>query len=334
VIGEFQPHVRVEGKRVAEGESVPGYYPAIMDEELFYQAQFATSQRRESGAGRKGVAFTNLFSGIAKCAYCRSPILFENKGEGAKGGKYLVCDGAKRQRGCPGLRWRYQDFEASFLAFVEELDIEGVINATSHFEKRDQLERDIAALKGELLNVNGLMEKTYAVLNQGGPVEFVTAKLNELEQRRTELTKGLGTKSLEQQELLSRESRYHRGKEEIRQLVEMLQSPSSEDLFKIRAKVASQLKALIDTLLVASIGESPRLRQSIDELKVIAAEGADDVIAHMEQRAAHPDQSKRYFSVAFRDSAVRIVFPDADDPLRYQQQIVAKAGLIDLIQAE
>jgi hypothetical protein len=178
------------------------------------------------------------------------------------------------------------------------------------------------------------MEKTYAVLDQGGPVEFVTGKLNELEQRRTELIKGLGTKSIEQQELLGRESRYHRGKEEIRQLVEMLQSPSSEDLFKVRAKVASQLKALIDTLLVASIGDRPRIRQSIDQLKVVAAEGTADVIAHMERQAAHPDQSKRYFSVGFRDSAVRIVFPDDEDPLRYQQQIVARAGLIDLIEAE
>jgi hypothetical protein len=57
-------------------------------------------------------------------------------------------------------------------------------------------------------------------------------------------------------------------------------------------------------------------------------------MAHMEQRAAHPEQSKRYFSVAFRDSAVRIVFPDADDPLRYQQQIVAGGGLIDVIDGQ
>jgi DNA invertase Pin-like site-specific DNA recombinase len=123
-IGEFQPHVRRDGKRIADGEPVKNYFPAIIDEELFYQAQLAKSQRRGSGAGRKGVAFTNLFSGIARCAYCRSPILFENKGGGPKGGQYLICDGARRHRGCPSVRWRYRDFEASFLAFVEELEIE------------------------------------------------------------------------------------------------------------------------------------------------------------------------------------------------------------------
>jgi hypothetical protein len=34
----------------------------------------------------------------------------------------------------------------------------------------------------------------------------------------------------------------------------------------------------------------------------------------MEQLAAHPDQSRRYFVVGFRDSNVRIVFPNDDDP--------------------
>jgi DNA invertase Pin-like site-specific DNA recombinase len=119
VLGEFQPHVRTDGKRVADGEPVKNYYPAIIDEQLFYQAQLGKSQRRGAGAGRKGAGFTNLFSGIARCFYCRAPVLFENKGYGPKGGTYLVCDGTRRHRGCPSVRWRYRDFEASFLAFVE-----------------------------------------------------------------------------------------------------------------------------------------------------------------------------------------------------------------------
>jgi len=47
----------------------------------------------------------------------------------------------------------------------------------------------------------------------------------------------------------------------------------------------------------------------------------------MEQQAAHPDQSRRYFAVGFRDGNVRIVFPSDDDPLRYRQQIVGKERL-------
>jgi DNA invertase Pin-like site-specific DNA recombinase len=321
VLGEFQPHVRREGKRVADGEPVRDYFPSIIDEELFYQAQLAKSQRRGSGAGRKGAAFTNIFSGMAKCAYCRSPILFENKGSGAKGGTYLVCDGARRQRGCPSVRWRYRDFEASFLAFVEELDVETVVNATSHSEKRDKLDRALAAMKGELLSVSNLMEKTYAVLNQGGPVAFVTGKLNELEQRRTELSKGIDLKSAEQHDLLSRETRYRQSKEEIRQLVDRLQSPANEELFKLRAQIASQLKVLVQTMSVASLGSKPRLEASIERLRCVT--GKEDAIAHMSRAAVHPNHSRRYFAVGFRDSNVRVVFPDGDDPLQFTQQIVA-----------
>src|ERR1700730_16624651 len=106
---------------------------------------------------------------MAKCAYCSSPILFENKGSGAKGGTYLVCDGVKRQRGCPSLRWRYRDFEASFLAFVQELDVESIINESADTQKKRKLEAELTSLQGELSSVNDLMEKTFAVLSSGGP---------------------------------------------------------------------------------------------------------------------------------------------------------------------
>jgi DNA invertase Pin-like site-specific DNA recombinase len=320
VLGEFQPHVRVDGKRVPDGDAIENYFPAIIDAELFYQAQFAKSQRRGAGAGRKGAAFTNLFSGLARCVYCRSPVLFENKG-GPKGGTYLVCHGAKRQRGCPSLRWRYCDFEASFLAFVQELDIESIISESSDAEKKRKLESELTSLQGELFSVDDLMERTYAVLSGGGPVEFVTGKLNELKQKQTELTLQFKAKTAEQQNLLSRETRYQRSKEEIGQLVERLQSPPTEELFKLRAQIASQLKVLIETLLVGSIGDKPRTQKAIDHLR--SGGDLDDVIELMEQKAAHPDQSRRYFAIGFRDSNVRVVFPADDDPLRYAQQIVS-----------
>jgi DNA invertase Pin-like site-specific DNA recombinase len=334
VLGEFQPRVLKGNRLLAEGEPIKGYFPAIIAEGLFHQAQYAKSQRRGSGAGRKGSAFANLFSGIAKCAYCRSPVLFENKGTRAKGGTYLICSGAKRQRGCLSVRWRYRDFEASFLAFIEELDIESVVNATSHTDKRARLEREIVALKGELSTVNGQMEKTYAILDQGGPVEFITRKLNDLEGRRVKLSENLSFKSNEQQNLLSREKSYRRSKEEIKQLVDRLQSPANEELFKLRAQIASQLRVLVETLSVGSLGERPRMRASMEYLRKTAGAEAEDVIAYMEQLAAHPDQSRRYFAVGFRDSDVRSVFPGEDDPLHYRQQVVARKKSVEILDTE
>jgi hypothetical protein len=254
VLGEFQPHVKVDGRRIPEGNPIRGYFPAIVSEELFFQAQHSRSQRRIGGAGRKGPGYTNLFTGLARCAYCHSTIAFENKGSGTRGGTYLVCGNAQRGRGCDATRWRYQDFEASFLAFVQELDLESIINANEDAEKRKRVEDELSAIRGELSSVAALMEQTYAVLRAGGPPEFIASKLNELTVKQAELSKRLAAKEAEQQDFNARESRFYTSREEIKSLVKKLQMPPSDELYKLRAQIASRLKVLVETLLIAPRG--------------------------------------------------------------------------------
>jgi DNA invertase Pin-like site-specific DNA recombinase len=317
VLGEFQPHVRREGKRVPDGEAIQGYFPAVIDEELFYRAQTAKSQRKVSGAGRKGTAFSNLFSGLARCAYCRCPIVFENKGTGPKGGTYLICDGAKRRLGCASLRWRYHDFETSFLAFVEEVDFASISDGSSRAE-RQKLEAEVSSLDGELSTVTGLMEKTFAVLSAGGPVEFVTTKLNELAQRRREIELALQTKTQQLNDLASHQSQRLRSQQEIKSLLERLQETGDGDLYAMRARVASHLKSLIMELTVGSIGYRPREAVSPDDRTRY-------YVDYFMREEKHRDH--RYFAVTFRDSRARIVYPRDGTPLEYVQLIlVRKAG--------
>ncbi|MCP3462131.1 recombinase family protein [Bradyrhizobium sp. CCGUVB23] len=341
VLGEFQPHVKVDRKRVSEGEPIQGYYPAIISEELYFQAQHSRAQRKIGSSGRKGPGYTNLFTGLARCAYCRSTISFENKGSGSRGGTYLVCGNSQRSRGCDATRWRYKDFEASFLAFVQELDLESILNASEDAGKRKRLGDDVLALRGELAAVADLMEKTYAVLSAGGSPEFVAGKLNELTARKSQLAERLALKEAEQRDFNGRDSRFYTSREEIKQLVKRLQMPPSDELYKLRAQIASRLKVLVETLLIAPQGTLPSMQRSIEELKKTAGGEADDVVAHMQQLAAHPEQSRRYFVVGFRDAAVRAVFPSYEDPLRFDQQIVAGqspaangAQFIDVLEPE
>ena len=322
VLGEFQPHVKVDGRRIPDGEPIAGYFPAIISETLFFQAQHSKSQRSMggSGSGRKGPGYANLFTGIARCAYCKSTMAFENKGIGSRGGTYLVCGNAQRGKGCQATRWRYQDFEASFLAFVEELDLESIISASDDAEKRKTLEEELASLRGELSSVSTLMDSTYAVLRAGGPPEFVAGKLNELSANQLELKARLTSKEAEQRDFNARDSRFYTSREEIKDLVSNLQKPPTGELYKVRAQIASRLKVLVETLLVAPLGERPKMRSSIEQLRT--TDDAGDVIDYMEQLAAHPDQSRRYFVVGFRDAAMRAVFPVYGDPLRFEQQVV------------
>ena len=125
VLGEFQPCRHVNGLSVAEGAPIKDYFPAIISEQLFYRAQNGRHERRFEAAGRKGSKISNLFSGIAKCAYCKSKMIFAHRGP--NGATYLVCDGARRGLGCEKRGWRYDQLEASFLAFVKELDLESLV---------------------------------------------------------------------------------------------------------------------------------------------------------------------------------------------------------------
>jgi hypothetical protein len=55
VLGEYQPHRFVDGKRVPDGEPIKGYFPAVVDQALFHRVQFAKSQRRASEPAERGL---------------------------------------------------------------------------------------------------------------------------------------------------------------------------------------------------------------------------------------------------------------------------------------
>jgi hypothetical protein len=332
VFGEFQPCKKVDGKRLPDGQPILGYFPTIVSEDLFYRANLSKSERKVSGKGRKGAGYTNLFTGIANCAYCDSRIVFENKGNGPKGGSYLVCDSAKRNLGCKATRWRYHDFEISFLAFVEELDIESILKADSNAEKRKALSDRLASVEGELASVSELMEKTYNVLAGGGPVDFVTAKLNELERRKMHLTASIKLLTDEQAAFLSAETRMTQSRDEIRDLLKRLQRSASEELYKVRAQIASRIKAIVHVLQIAPQGFRPITLRIIEKLKTETPGVTHDVIDHITRVAEHPRERRRYFAIGFERNAQRIIYPTDDDPLKYEQQIVASKSRFETLE--
>lgn len=314
VLGEFQPHVREGGKRVAKGDPVRDYFPAIIDEQLFYRAQVAKAQRKISGKGRKGETYSNLFSGLARCAYCGSKVLFENKGYGPKGGAYLVCDSTKRKLGCPSTRWRYEDFEASFLRFVEEIDLASVIDASSQNGLRD-LENAIEALQGELRAVTELMEKTYNLLSDGAAMEFIRAKLNEQAASKATLESTIRAKSVHRDELAAEANRRQKSSEEIKALINRVQHSRRQEAYTLRAKVSSHLITMIDRVTIGAVGYRPAKSISPDDRE------AYYVDQYMRDGRF---QERRYFLVAFRGGRVRVVYPKEDAPLEYEQLIFTR----------
>jgi DNA invertase Pin-like site-specific DNA recombinase len=321
VLGEFQPHRLSNGTRVAEGDPIKGYFPAILPEQLFYRAQNAKNERRVKGAGRKGSNISNLFSGIAKCAYCQSSMAFENKGRGPKGGTYLVCGAAKRGLGCEKTGWRYNQFEASFLAFVKELDLESLVRGESETKRRADLDNEITALRGRLASLDEQRERTFELFAKSGcAADFVGQKLHALEDERAQMVNALAQKEQERDRLKSELSGFYESKEQIKALIDRLQQSKDDDVYKLRAQISARLKSLVAEILVAPLGTAPMTG------KAITLKGERITVA--EQKDRNPDSKHpRYFLIGFKDGTLRAVVPKENDPLEFEQQMVASKEL-------
>lgn len=151
VLGWYQPHRKTaEGRRVPEGDPVR-LYPAVVSEDLYWQAQAARQSRRGTGGPRS--EFVNTLSGLCRCAECGGPVALVNKGTGPKsGGRYFMCSAARRAAGCTNRRaWRWDHVEAAVLGRATRLDLTRVLPGEP--DEADQNAARVAALETELADV-------------------------------------------------------------------------------------------------------------------------------------------------------------------------------------
>lgn len=325
VIGEFHPHKLINGRRQPTGEAIKGYFPAIIDETLFYRAQAGRADRLLQGRGRKGKFFTNLFSRMATCAYCKSPMTFENKGAGPKGGKFLVCEGAKRGFGCSTVRWRYDDFESSFLAFVQELDLERLLQNENQTSKRAEVETAISTISGELVATKELMDKTYDLYAKAGAAaDFVGKKLDDLKIRSFELERALRSKEQEHAALDSSLSGFYESKDRIKALIDRLRDGKSDELYELRAQIASTIKNLVSNVTIAFDGVI-RIRRVKSNLVAEHNQHLDRFAQPLREIDIPRPAPRRYFGVEFKNGNVRAIYPDNNDPLQFAVQYIKNA---------
>lgn len=322
VLGEFIPHKMVAGKRVPSDLIIADYFPRIIEDDLFHATQAIRIQRRQSSGGRRGEEISNLFSKIAACAYCGEKMHFENKGEAPKGGTYLVCGKALRGLGCESTRWRYDHFETSCLTFVEELDLGSIVVSEEGGAKRLQLETKIKSLKAQHHEKLKERERIFQLVSQAGTsIEFISEKLRSCGEE-IEVT----LRAIEvSQELLDRETAqigsYYESKDKIRDLIGSIRKKAGSDTYQVRAQVALRLRAIISELRLAPAGRVP-MKDSAAAW--VAGQEEDRAELRKLQKAiqAPGGSTGKYFTVALRDGTIRIVYPDSEDPMLFNEQIL------------
>jgi DNA invertase Pin-like site-specific DNA recombinase len=90
-LGEYQPHIFIDGKRTPDGEPIKGFFPAVVTEDDFYLAHAARSSRKTHTVTKTTTNF-NVLTGILNCYKCGATMHLQGK----RGSKYFKCSKATR----------------------------------------------------------------------------------------------------------------------------------------------------------------------------------------------------------------------------------------------
>jgi DNA invertase Pin-like site-specific DNA recombinase len=85
-LGEYQPHIFIDGVRTPDGDPIKGFFPAVVDEETFYRAQAARGSRRLHKITKQTTNF-NVMAGIFFCFDCGAAMHLQSQ----RGHKYYKC---------------------------------------------------------------------------------------------------------------------------------------------------------------------------------------------------------------------------------------------------
>lgn len=155
LLGEYQPTGLVDGVRVSLGESIKDFYPSVISEETFYEAQSSRAIRKVSKATKPTKNF-NLWQGLAKCGLCRESMHLVNKGAPPKGGKYLRCYGAAKGK-CSNKLVALGIAETAFKEILAKVDSLSLVQ-----ESQGKMQKDISLVDLKLSEIKSRKDEIQA----------------------------------------------------------------------------------------------------------------------------------------------------------------------------
>lgn len=242
--GFYQPQKQGTGKRdlIPAGEPIENYFPAIVSRETFEQCQRIALENNKR-KGRKGKLFTNLFTGLLKCADCGEGVHLLNPGVDKrakipKSTNYIVCRKGKFTRDCILKRLRYDDFEAVMLKAIQEINLADVLNENNPLE---QLIKQIRAIETRIQKNQKLLDNFQKSFVETGdlPGFMIEAAKNA-----ETANKALEIERIELQAQMSQLNVYNAN---IDNAIEELRSNGT---YETRAKINLVLHEIIKTIVI------------------------------------------------------------------------------------
>jgi DNA invertase Pin-like site-specific DNA recombinase len=240
-LGFYQPHRLIGGRRVAEGDEVAGYYPAVVSEDEFHLARAAIQRRRGKG-GPTGHGAANLLSGLARCGACGAAMVHLNKGAGPKGGRYLSCDRKRRGLACdnPVPNVRYDAAERLLLVGLLDVDWRRATQTEREGERpedeRDRLLARVGEIDRDLEAVLAAFGAASDITQVRLRVERLQAEKVEAQRRAAELATLVAVQRAD--ETMSWSDRYER-------LIEELRTAQGEELVVLRLRARAEIARVV-----------------------------------------------------------------------------------------
>jgi DNA invertase Pin-like site-specific DNA recombinase len=125
VYGVYVPGKRLGKHKRIKLDAIPGYFPAIISEDTFLQAQDAITKRTAKG-GRPGT-HVNILAALLRCAQCHGPIFRLNRGNQST--PLFVCyNGRYKVSDCAYHPWPVSEVEEIILNQLTELDVRSLFS--------------------------------------------------------------------------------------------------------------------------------------------------------------------------------------------------------------
>lgn len=256
VIGRFQPHTvrrgEVDGpdgkpmmreQRVPVGDVIEGYYPQIIQPEVFFRAQAVATSRSVlpgNNGGRKGTKFSNIFSGVTQCVICKRRMIYKDRGP--RSSIVLICSGARNEVCENFARYDYKGLEDAVLDWVHELDV-GDVRSTS-----------VAEAEGEILTLSAKhderltrVQRIVKAVEEGASL-VLTTRLHELEAEIAAIKRDLDV-ARRRLEVAQGDMPFEERQIQIAALRDRMTTATATELYMIRASLAQSLREIVRVII-------------------------------------------------------------------------------------
>jgi len=281
LLGEYQPMHIIGGARCNDGEVVTGFYPSVIEEDIFLQAKAARTQRLTSRATKQTKNF-NFWQGLAKCRLCGDAMHLVNKGKPPKGYVYLKCHSTKKGI-CKNGIIRIEQAELVFKEVLAKVDSMSLVHGRSA-----EIRKNLEVVEGRLTGV--------------------TKKLEQATEAQAAFPSNAGGKLLHDLELEHEQHSIKR--DELRQQLASTHVISKEDFFQKLDLVTYEGRAAANSLLKRLRVVVLFKRHSPNNFRCWVLDKSDEEITE--------ETEQFLFGILFKDGALAVQAFDNDI---YERQI-------------